>query len=285
MHVTQPGFRYVKGNCSEVGPHYNPLGVDVDDPNYATYCNPSNISSCEVGDLSNKLGTINIAADPNAASYHAWTDANLHMYDIVNRSVAVHAAERGSPIIACAPLIPFSSLQAVAYRPPDASLFSLSQPSPFDPTMVTAAVNLSAGTYQINRDGNIRTNNDRTCYSDMVLSPFDLFPNVSTEDGFALGDISGKHGSSFVEGDSFESDYFPLFNRYSTLGHNLMVNQSGSVSCGTLNPSGSINVVQAWVNFTSPMMNGWITFVSRFQCYILHFISTKYTASDSYNTA
>lgn len=253
------------GNCSEVGPHYNPVGIDVSDPNYATYCNPSNISSCEVGDLSNKLGTINIAGDPNRPSRHAWTDANLHMYDIVDRSIAIHAAERGSPIIACAPLIQFSSLQAVAHRPPDVSVFSLSQRSPFDPTMVTATVNLSAGEYQINRDGNIRTENNRMCYSDMVLSPFKLFPNVSTEDGFALGDISGKYGSSFTEGDNFNSDYFPLFNRYSTLGHNLMINQSGNVSCGTLNPSGSINIVRAWVNFASSMMNGWITFVSLLQ--------------------
>lgn len=260
---TQPDFNYVMGNCSEIGPHYNPLGVDVDDPNYATYCNPSNISNCEVGDLSNKLGTVNIATDPGSPYYAAWNDANLHLYDITGRSVAVHAAERGSPIIACAPLIPFSSLQASAYRPPNPSLFSLMQPSPFDPTLVTAAVNLSADAYQINRDGNVRPDNDDTCYSNMVFSPFDVTPGVSTEDGFALGDVSGKYGASFMEGENFKSDYFPLFNRYSTLGHNFMVNESGGETCGTINPSGSIRVVQAWVNFTSDMMNGWITFVSR----------------------
>lgn len=256
----QPGFGYVMGNCSEVGSHYNPTGVDVNDPSYMTNCNPSYIGNCEVGDLSNKLGTINIASDPRNAEYAAWTDANLHIYDIVGRSVAVHAPERGSPIIACAPLVPFSPLQGVAYRPPDASLFSVGQHSPFDPTMVTSTVNLSASTYQINRDGNIRTGSDNMCYGDMVFSPFGLTAGVSTEDGFHLGDVSGKYGSSFTEGQTFNSDYFPLFNRYSTLGHNLMVNQSGSISCGTLNPSGSI--VQAWVNFTNSMMNGWITFVS-----------------------
>lgn len=251
------------GNCSEIGPHYNPLGVDVGDPNYATYCNPANISSCEVGDLSNKLGTIDIATDPGSPNYAAWNDANLHRYDIAGRSVAVHAAERGSPIIACAPLILFSSLQASAYRPPNPSLFSLTQPSPFDPTLVTATVNLSADAYQINRDGNIRADDDRMCYSNMVFSPFDVTPGVSTEDGFALGDVSGKYGASFTEGQNFKSDYFPLYNRYSTLGHNFMVDESGSVTCGTINPSGSIRVVQAWVNFTNPMVNGWITFVSR----------------------
>ena len=250
------------GNCSEVGPHYNPTGVDASDPNYMNYCNPSNISSCEVGDLSNKLGTLDITNDPTSATYEAWTDPNLYMYDIVDRSVAVHAAERGSPIIACAPLVRFSSLQAVAYRPPDASLFSLRQASPFDPTMVSTTTNLSVGTYQINRDGNIRREDDSMCYSEMILSPFNVTPGVSTEDGFDLGDISNKYGSSFTEGQTFDSDYFPLFNRYSTLGHNLMINQSGSVSCGTLNPSGSISIVQAWINFTSPMMNGWITLVS-----------------------
>ena len=237
--------------------------MDINDPNYARYCNPSNISNCEVGDLSNKLGTVDIASDPADPRYAAWNDANLHMYNIVDRSVAVHAAERGSPIIACAPLVRFSPLQAQAYRPPDSSLFSLTQQSPFDPTMVTATVNLSANTYQINRDGNVRAMNNRMCYSDMILSPFDLTPNVSTEDGFALGDISGKHGSSFTEGQNFNSDYFPLFNQYSTLGHNFMVNQLGSVSCGTINPSSSIRVVQAWVNFTSSMMSGRITLVRK----------------------
>ena len=266
----QPGFGYVRGNCSEVGPHYNPLGVDVDDPNYARYCNPSNISNCEVGDLSNKLGTINIASDPGNPNYAAWNDANLHMYDIVDRSVAVHAAERGSPIIACAPLVRFAPLQAQAYRSPDPSLFSLLQQSPFDPTTVTASVNLSASAYQINRDGNIRTGSDRMCYSDVILSPFAITPDVSTEDGFPLGDISGKHGSSFTAGQNFNSDYFPLFNRYSTLGHNFMVNQSGSVSCGTINPASSVSVVQAWVNFTNPMMNGWITLVSNSSTIMLY---------------
>jgi len=232
-------------------------------------CNPANISNCVVGDLSNKLGLLEIAIDPSSVTQHTWTDANLHMYDITYRTVAIHAEERGDPMIACAPLLPLAPLRATAYRPPDNSLFTLSQRSPYDPTMVTSSIDLSANSYQINRDGNVRTAGSNMCYSDMVYSPFDVFDGVSTEDSYDLGNITGKYTASMADGMMFSSYLFPLFNRYSTLGHNIMVDESGTVTCGTLNPYGdSVNVVQAWVNFTSSMMNGWITFVSG-SCYSL----------------
>ena len=228
-------------------------------------CNPANISNCVVGDLSNKLGLLEIAIDPSSVTQHTWTDANLHMYDITYRTVAIHAEERGDPMIACAPLLPLAPLRATAYRP----LFTLSQRSPYDPTMVTSSVDLSANSYQINRDGNVRTAGSNLCYSDMVYSPFDAFDGVSTEDSYDLGNITGKYIASMATGQIFNSEYFPLFNRYSILGHNFMVGESGTATCGSLNPSGSsISVVQAWVNFNSPMMNGWITFVSG-SCYSL----------------
>jgi len=255
------------GDCSEAGPHYNPDGIDINADDYMINCNPANINSCVVGDLSNKLGLLEIAIDPSSVTQHAWTDGNLHMYDVTYRTVAIHAEERGDPMIACAPLIPLAQLQATAYRPPTDSLFTLGQRSPYDPTMVLSSVDLSANSYQINRDGNIRTTGSSTCYSDMVYSPFDVSDGVSTEDSYDLGNITGKYIASMATGQMFNSEYFPLFNQYSILGHNFMVDESGTVTCGTLNPSGSsVSVVQAWVNFNSPTMNGWITFVSRLYC-------------------
>jgi len=260
----------VTGDCSEAGPHYNPDGIDINAVDYMLNCNPANISNCVVGDLSNKLGLLEIAIDPSSVTQHAWTDANLHMYDVTYRTVAIHAEERGDPMIACAPLVPLAPLRATAYRPPDNSLFTLSQRSPYDPTMVTSSVDLSANSYQINRDGNVRTAGSNMCYSDMVYSPFDVFDGVSTEDSYDLGNITGKYIASMAAGQIFNSEYFPLFNRYSILGHNFMVAESGTATCGSINPSGSsISVVQAWVNFNSPMMNGWITFVSGLCCSIM----------------
>jgi len=272
----------VTGECSSAGPHYNPESIDMMADDYTTNCNPANISYCGVGDLSNKLGLLEIASDPGSVTQHAWTDGNLHMYDIVGRTVAIHMEERGEPIVVCAPLVPLAPIRANAYRPPDSSLFTLGQRSPYDATMVTLTVDLADNLYQINRDGNIRESGSSACYSDMVFDPFEQFENVSTEDYYTVGNINGKYTASMADGMMFSSYLFPLFNRYSTLGHNIMVDESGTVTCGTLNPYGdSVNVVQAWVNFTSPMMNGWITFVSGLCCVILHHSTVlHYTASN-----
>ena len=267
------------GNCSLAGPHYNPENIDMMADDYTTNCNPANINNCGVGDLSNKLGLLEIASDPSSVTQHAWTDGNLHMYDIVGRTVAIHMEERGQPIIACAPLVPLAPIRANAYRPPDNSLFTVGQWSPYDETKVTSTVDLADNSYQINRDGNIRESSSNTCYSNMVYSPFDLLDTVSTEDSYDVGNITGKYIASMADGMTFSSYLFPLFNRYSTLGHNIMVDAD---TCGTLNPYGSsVSVVQAWVNFTSSMMNGWITFVSGL-CYdILDYsIVYHYTASN-----
>ena len=266
------------GNCSSAGHHYNPENINMTASNYTTNCNPANVDNCGVGDLSNKLGLLEIASDPSSVTQHAWTDSNLHNYDIVGRTVAIHMENRGQPIIACAPIVPLALIQANAYRSPDNSLFTLSQRSPYDATMVISAVNIASNSYQITRDGNIRESGNDTCYSNMVFDPFQTV-SQSTEDSYAVGNINGKYTASMATGMMFNSYLFPLFNHYSTLGRNILVDESGTVTCGTLNPYGN-TVIQAYVNFTSPMMNGWITFVSSACCGIPdHSTLYHYTAS------
>ena len=203
-----------------------------------------------MGDLSAKLGYITINSNPINSLGDAWTDANLYNYTYVGRSVAIRAANRGDQILACAQIVPVAQIMARANRPPQSSLFTLRQRSPFDPTYINLP-DLPAGDYQINPDGNIRDDDDM-CYSNMVFTPFTPDASENTSDSFAAGDLSGKH--NFVAGSTIEDIILPLSNRGSALGHNFMITPlTGNSSCGTIDlpaASSDVRVVVAHVNMS-----------------------------------
>ena len=204
-----------------------------------------------MGDLSAKLGYITINSNPINSLGDAWTDANLYSYTYVGRSVAIRAANRGDQILACAQIVPVAQIMARANRPPQSSLFTLRQRSPFDPTYINLPADLPPGDYQINPDGNIRDDDDR-CYSNMVFTPFTPDTSENTSDSFAAGDLSGKH--NFVAGSTIEDIILPLSNRGSALGHNFMITPpTGNSSCGTIDlpaASSDVRVVVAHVNMS-----------------------------------
>lgn len=206
---------------------FNPTNADANNPQ----CNTSNIGACRVGDLSAKLGYVTINSNPMDGMAGAWTDGNLFDYDYVGRSIAIQTANGDDQILACAPIIPVAQIMARANRPPNSSLFTLIQRSPFDPTYINLPADLPNGDYQINRDGNIR--DDSMCYSDVVFAPFTPDTSEDTLDSFPVGDLSGKH--NFVANRSIEDIILPLSNRDSALGHNFMLTPTtGDPSCGTI---------------------------------------------------
>lgn len=74
-------------SSASVGGHYDPLGASTR-PNYRINCNPSNVTGCEIGDLSGKFGSLNETLLPLVLS-----DGTLSLYgrhSIVGRSVVIH---------------------------------------------------------------------------------------------------------------------------------------------------------------------------------------------------
>ena len=249
---------YSGDTCTGIGSLFNPTNAEADDPD----CSPSNTTTCIVGDLSAKLGNITINSSPLDTTAFAWTDYNLYYYpQYVGLTVAIRATQ-GDQIIACTQIVPVAQIMARAYQPPQSSLFTLRQRTPFDPTYINLPTNLLAGAYQINRDGNIR--NDDTCYSPMVFEPFVPNMNVNTLDSFAAGNLSGKH--NFVANSMIEDIILPLSNRGSALGHNFMfTSMTGDPSCGTIDlpmATNDVRVVRANVSFNNSSFLGNIYLVS-----------------------
>ena len=236
---------------------FNPTNADANNPQ----CGPSNITPCRVGDLLAKLGYITVHNNPNSDMANAWTDGNLYSYTYVGLSIAIRAANGGDEIIACAQIVPVAQIMARANRPPDSSLFTLYQRSPFDPTYINLPAELPAGDYQINPDGNIR--DDAICYSDMVFTPFTPDTSQSTLDSFAAGNLSGKH--NFVANNLIEDIILPLSNRGSALGHNFMITGTGDPSCGTIDlpmASDTVSIIVAQITINVAGMTGNLYMVS-----------------------
>ena len=261
---------YPQGTCT-LGSIFNPTSETSDNPQ----CSPSNIDACRIGDLSAKLGNVIINSNPANAKTTAWTDANLYDYTIVGRIIGLHVANNGDDILACAPILPVTGITARANRPPNNSLFTLSQRSRFDPTDIYLPANLPTGYYQINRDGNIRI--DDTCYSDMVFTPFTPDNEETTLESFAAGNLTGKH--DFVADRMLQDIILPLSTLSSALGHNFVITpDTGNRSCGTIDlpmaSDGSVIIVTAQVYFNdSVQLSGSNVYMVKLaNVIIIHFI-------------
>ena len=111
----QPPSEYREGTCMGVGDHFNPYNLNRSSPEYKNTCGPDNIEACEIGDLSNKHDKINIPVipEPLAMDSFFYTDNFLNLTGVngvKDRSIAIHEAGGGSPILACAPLIEVEDL-------------------------------------------------------------------------------------------------------------------------------------------------------------------------------
>ena len=254
-------MNYTQGDCGNIGPMFDPTNK-TGSPN----CSPSNISFCAVGDLSSKLGTIEVSSNPVSNGINAWTDGNLFNYDIRGLNVGLHERGGGTTLLACAPIVELIGDRASGElsgrlqsgRISLISQFTLSQQSPFDSTVLSGDV----GT--INDDGNIRVPRDTTCYSPNIFTPFQPFQigvnPTDTLDTASVGDLPAKRD---IAEESFTQDtILPLSNRYSVLGHNFVVNTADT--CGTLNfyTNGSITTVRASAVFDSSTMTGSVDLVS-----------------------
>ncbi|ORX92836.1 Cu,Zn superoxide dismutase-like protein [Basidiobolus meristosporus CBS 931.73] len=91
-------------NCTTAGGHLDPAKVGVVAANYK--CNPADLSTCEVGDLTGKWGTLNTTTPS-----FSYVDPTLSLEDhgannsVVGLSVVIHRMDQTKTRIACANIL------------------------------------------------------------------------------------------------------------------------------------------------------------------------------------
>ena len=124
------------------GPHYDPTDQPAGAGGYSERCTPQTPEGCEIGDLTGKLGTVNVAARPAPYKEDSFffTDSRLNLTGFqgaVDRSVVVHIAERGPGRLSCAPLVQAENLTLTAYPIGGQPLAIISQYSRYQNTIIS----------------------------------------------------------------------------------------------------------------------------------------------------
>lgn len=230
----QPTERYREGNCEGIGPHYNPFNVNISQPSYATNCNSTNPENCEVGDLSNKHETLTIPQVPNPYAMNAffYTDTFLNLSSVVNRSIAIHAKDRGAMIMACAPLV---SVETLSVRDISGD-FTARQMNQFGNTSINS--DLDASRLQLLKSvvaPNQLCHRELAADSNSVYNPHtqpNLDGNDSTSDRFPVGSLNRKYN---LRTQRSVMD-FPIYGIDTVAGRTLAESSANSYKCSSLWP-------------------------------------------------
>ena len=193
--------------------------------------NPQN---CEVGDLSNKHDKIDIPQSPSPYRNNGffYTDTFLNLSSVINRSIAIHQANSGSPIIACAPLVEVEILQVRNVF----GEFAAWQSNRFENTTVTSSIEAS----RLSLLSHVIAPN-QLCHTELAATnPSTYNPhsqstsdgNINTPDRFAIGDISGKYNF----GSQRRVTDFPIYGADTVAVRTLAETTSTVSTCSSLWP-------------------------------------------------
>ncbi|XP_038046396.1 uncharacterized protein LOC119720675 [Patiria miniata] len=224
VHEKPIGNDYLSSSsrCASAAGHFNPF---VDFKNGYDLCDFTNPYRCEVGDLSQKLATIDISSSiSSSSSKYFFTDPLLPLtgyYSVAGRSVVIHMPDRAAPRLACADLYdaPSISIQTDAWDggPAIRGPIAISQASEFDRAKVSielSQLDQLAGGWHIHVLPIDPDNVDAPCSAASVQGHYNPFgadggqdaPATGTHDMYEVGDLSGKFGS-FASLDSITAVY------------------------------------------------------------------------------
>lgn len=233
-----------EGSCGTTGGHWNPSNTSAGDSSYARRCGPSRPLSCELGDLSARLSTINLSPRVGGVEgKNFFTDVTSWLSEsgLIGRSIVIHQEERGNPRLACANITRVRRPKASSgsWFGPEMSRGEILfyQDFPHGPTTVNVSLmNLSslAGGYHIHILP-IKQGGTEPCSNTNLQGHFNPLawnasnspaPGAGTVDQYEVGDISGKFG--MLSGlNQFQAVYvdpsLPLTGPYSVLGRSLVV--------------------------------------------------------------
>lgn len=233
-----------EGSCSTTGAHWNPSNVSIEDSSYPLHCGPSSPFSCEVGDLSSKLGAINLSPRVGGVEgKNFFTDVTSWLSEsgLSGLSIVIHQEGRGNPRIACANItrVRLPKASSGSWFGPEMSggqiLFS--QEFPHGPTALNVSLmNLSslAGGYHIHilpiKQGSTKPCSNKNIQGHLNPLAWNVSnspaPGAGTVDQYEIGDISGKFGmlSGLNQSQAVYLDpSLPLTGPYSIVGRSLVV--------------------------------------------------------------
>ena len=229
---------------------------------------PSNITNCEVGDLTGKHDTIDVGANPLPFQVEAffYTDIFLNLTGVnavAGRSIAIHAPNRGSPIIACAPLV-ITESRVVATNFAD-EYFKAEQASPYEETTISTSVTFPS------HNINILTEVLSTYGLCPVRSPYDPLGQSdtnmpSTPDTFPIGSIYQKY-STELQLSTFTVTELPLFGINIVTSRTLQAVGTNRRACGGILPPINTSTTSVAVASFNEVIEGNVLFVSS-TCYI-----------------
>ena len=260
-----------KGNCMGIEGHYNPFNVNTSG-NYKMYCNPENIISCEVGDLSGKHGTLTIASDTAEYSKYSFLyhDDFLNLTgtnSVIDRSIAIHSIAESTPVQGCAPLV---AVERLSLSSTD-GYFKTSQTSRFDRTKIESHRMYNTPNYRIFSSAIAPNQLCRYAFAaghSTVYNPHKapLMDRTDvTPDRYSVGNLSAKH-MNIPSGGYF--DELPIHGIETIASRSLGLSSgapdSMTYTCRTLKPDypDGANVKMARATFNGTVV-GAIYFVSQ----------------------
>ncbi len=252
-----------------VGPHYDPFNrPPPSDPQYFCTPEPSNITNCEVGDLTGKHDTVDISANPFPYQEQAffYTDIFLNLTGtnaVINRSIAIHD---GAPIIACAPLVLTEARIANSFINGE---FSARQDSPYEETIISSTNGIPSNPILL---PDVLSTYDlcplnRTPYNPLGITATEL----TTPDQIAIGNIYRKH-ANLLNRALFSITEFPLFGTNIITSRTLMSSSNDRRSCSAIPPPINQGSTIIAVASFSTTIQGTILFVSVYLICLLYSI-------------